>query len=300
MLGFGDRSFAQYCAFAQTVDAALADKGSLPMLGLDTVDRQSSQDFAHWGRRLGDALGIALALSHAPVRPATRPLRLVEAAGGRGWFGLGRRLPRFAVGDLIGITPPGSNVPRYYSIASAGREGVLEICIRKLAGGRCSEFLHAVQPGDQIEGFIRQNPDFRPVGGRKPLIFIGAGTGIAPLAGFVRNNRPGRPAYLFFGARDPASDFLYEGAFRAALDERRLTSLETAFSRVVGGQYVQQKLASRAELLRGLIDAGAHVLVCGSLDMARDVRTTLDAVLAPLALSTAELKSQGRYLEDAY
>ena len=28
--------------------------------------------------------------------------------------------------------------------------------------------------------------------------------------------------------------------------------------------------------------------------------TPLDAVLAPLALSTADLKAQGRYLEDAY
>jgi len=318
VLGFGDRSFAHYCAFAETVDAALADKGSLPVLGLDTVDRQSSQDFAHWGTRLGEALGIDLMLSHAPVRPATRSLRLVgredfgcevqaptailrfEAAGNRGWFGLGSRLPRFAVGDLIGITPPGSSVPRYYSIASASKEGVLEICVRKLSGGPCSEFLHALQPGDQIDGFIRQNPDFRPAGGRKPLILIGAGTGIAPLAGFVRNNRPGRPAYLFFGARHPASDFLYEGAFRTALEERRLSGLETAFSRVVGGQYVQQRLVSQAELLRQLIDAGAQVLVCGGLDMARDVRSTFDAVLAPLALSTAELKSQGRYLEDAY
>lgn len=318
VLGFGDRSFAQYCAFAEAVDAALADKGSLPLLGLDTVDRQSSQDFARWGTRLGEALGIDLMLSYAPPRPATRSLRLVErqdfgcevqaptailrfeAAEDRGWFRVGSRLPLFAVGDLIGITPPGSSVPRYYSIASASKEGVLEICVRKLSGGQCSEFLHRLQPGDQIDGFIRQNPDFRPAGGRKPLILIGAGTGIAPLAGFVRNNRPGRPAYLFFGARHPASDFLYEGAFRTALEERRLSSLETAFSRVVGGQYVQQKLVSQAELLRRLIDAGAQVLVCGGLEMARDVRSTLDAVLAPLALSTAELKSQGRYLEDAY
>ena len=123
---------------------------------------------------------------------------------------------------------------------------------------------------------------------------------MAPLAGFVRNNRPGRPAYLFFGARDPSSDFLYEGDFRAALADRRLSGLETAFSRVVGGQYVQQRLAAQADLLRGLVESGAQVLVCGGLDMAREVRATLDTVLAPLALSTAELKAQGRYLEDAY
>lgn len=318
VLGFGDRSFSQYCAFAEAADAALAEKGSLPLLGLDTVDRQSSQDFARWGSRLGDALGTQLTLSHAPARPASHGLRLVEredfgrevqaptailrfaAIKARNWFGLKARLPRFSVGDLVGITPPGSSVPRYYSIASASREGVLEICVRKQAGGQCSEFLHALVPGDEIGGFIRHNPDFRPSTGSKPLILIGAGAGIAPLAGFVRHNRPGRPAYLFFGARDPASDFLYEETFRTALDERRLTGLLTAFSRVVGGQYVQHRLAAQAEPLRQLIEDGAQVLVCGGIEMAREVRATLDTVLAPLALTTADLKSQGRYLEDAY
>lgn len=318
VLGFGDRSFAQFCAFAETADAALAAKGSLPLLGLSTVDRQSSQDFAAWGVRLGEALGTALDLSHAPARPSTCGLRLIEredfgcevqaptailrfaAVEARGLFGLRRRLPRFAIGDLVGITPPGSSVPRYYSIASASSEGVIEICVRKLSGGHCSEFLHGLAPSDEIDGFIRRNPDFRPVGGRKPLILIGAGTGIAPLAGFVRHNRPGRPAYLFFGARHPDSDFLYQDELRAALDERRLSGIETAFSRVVGGQYVQQRLAGQAELLRRLIDSGAQVLVCGGIEMAHEVRATFDAVLAPLGLSTAELKAQGRYLEDAY
>ena len=318
VLGFGDRSFAQYCAFAEAADSALAAKGSLPLLGLDTVDRQSSQDFARWGTRLGEALGLPLVLSHVPARPPAHGLRLVEredfgcevqaptailrfsAVEARGLFGLKARLPRFAVGDLVGITPPGSTVPRYYSIASASKEGVLEICVRKQAGGQCSEFLHALVPGDEIGGFIRHNPDFRPAPGRKPLILIGAGAGIAPLAGFIGHNRPGRPAYLFFGARDPASDFLYEAAFRKALDERQLNGLLTAFSRVVGGQYVQHRLASQAEPLRQLIEDGAQVLVCGGLEMAREVRATLDTVLAPLSLSTADLKLQGRYLEDAY
>jgi sulfite reductase (NADPH) flavoprotein alpha-component len=318
VLGFGDRSFAQYCAFAEAADAALAHAGSRPLLGLDSVDRQSSQDFARWGTRLGEALGLPLTLSHTPVHPASHGLRLVEredfglevqaptaifrfaAVEARNLFGFRARLPRFAVGDLVGITPPGSSVPRYYSIASASKEGALEICVRKQAGGQCSEFLHALVPGDEIGGFIRHNPDFRPASGRKPVVMIGAGTGVAPLAGFVRNNRPGRPAYLFFGARDPASDFLYEEQFRTAIGEHRLTGLETAFSRVVRGQYVQQRVVAQGELLRGLVENGAQVLVCGGLDMARDVRAALDTVLAPLALTTAELKAQGRYLEDAY
>ncbi len=321
VLGFGDRSFSNYCAFAEAVDAALAATGSTPLLDLGTIDRQSGQDFAQWGRRLGEILGKPLALSHTPARPAAHGLVLVERADfgrevqaptailrfvapeAKSWlarFGIKPRLPRFSVGDLVGILPPGSLVPRYYSLASASREGVLEICVRKQAGGVCSEFLHALSPGEHVEAFIRHNPDFRPAHSKKPLILIGAGSGIAPLAGFVRQNRRKRPTYLFFGARDPASDFLYETELRSAIDDRRLTGLDAAFSRIVGGQYVQERLVAQAELLRRQVEAGAQVMVCGGLEMARGVRATLDTVLAPLGLTTSMLKAQGRYLEDAY
>ena len=40
-------------------------------LGLGTVDRQSPQDFARWGRALGEAMGIPLDLAHQPVLPDT-------------------------------------------------------------------------------------------------------------------------------------------------------------------------------------------------------------------------------------
>jgi sulfite reductase (NADPH) flavoprotein alpha-component len=321
VLGFGDRSFAQYCAFAEATEMALKESGAEAFVGFDTIDRQSSQDFARWGTKLGEALGLPLALVHTPARPASRDLVLVEREDFGcevqaptavlrfkapeptslfGKLGIGGGLPRFKAGDLIGIMPPGSDVPRYYSLASSSRDGTLEICVRKQSGGLCSEFLHGLAPGDRIEGFVRRNPDFRPAGGNRPLILIGAGAGVAPLAGFVRHNRPGRPAYMFFGTRHPRSDYLYEQELATALEDHRLTGLDVAFSRVSGGQYVQQRLAVEGDLLRQLVSAGAQILVCGGLDMAREVRATLDAVLQPLALTTADLKSRGRYLEDAY
>jgi len=60
-----------------------------------------------------------------------------------------------------------------------------------------------------VQGFIRHNPEFRPARNRKPVILIGAGTGIGPLAGFARNNRTGRAMHLWFGARHPDSDLFY-------------------------------------------------------------------------------------------
>ena len=280
------------------------------------IDRQSAGEFAAWGEMLGAKLGAPLTLTHIPELPPMRTLVLAErelygmevqapaavlrfaVPKTKGWFRRG--LPHFEVGDLVGIVPPGSKVPRYYSLASASRDGVLEICVSKQVGGLCSEYLHGLAPGDAIEVFIRSNPDFRPLGGKRPLILVGAGAGIAPLAGFIRQNRRHKPIHLFFGARHPNSDFLYRDEFEAALEDGRLTALNTNFSRVLGGGYVQDRLAAEAEAIRMLVRQGAQIMVCGGRDMASGVRQAFDKCLAPLGLSTDALKQKGLYLEDAY
>lgn len=317
VLGFGDQSFSQFCGFAARVDAALEAKGLVRLLPLATVDRQSVGHFAAWGKSLGARLGLPVVLNHVATRPATSKLVLVERTlygmevqapvavlkfsapqSRRGQFG--RRLPRFEVGDLVGIVPPGADAPRYYSLASASRDGVLEICVRKQSGGLCSEFLHSLVPGEAIDSFIRPNPDFRPKAGRRPLILIGAGAGVAPLAGFIRHNRHRRAVHLFFGGRDPASDFLYRDDLQTALDEGRLTSLNTRFSRVMGGGYVQDLVSEEAEAVRRLVQQGAQIMVCGGRDMANGVRGAIETCLAPLGLSVDGLKQKGLYLEDSY
>lgn len=192
-------------------------------------------------------------------------------------------------------------MPRFYSLASASADGLVEICVRLRPDGVCSPLLHALEPGDRIAAFIRANPVFRPVAGRAPLILIGAGAGIGPLAGLVRANTARRPVHLYWGGRSPASDFLYEHELAAHLAERRLTSLSTAFSRdPAGSAYVQDRLAADAPRLRELVRDGAQILVCGGRDMADGVTRALDRVLTPLGLDLKTLKADGRYVEDVY
>jgi sulfite reductase (NADPH) flavoprotein alpha-component len=191
-------------------------------------------------------------------------------------------------------------MPRFYSLASGARDGILEICVRKQPGGVCSTFLHGLRPGDCIEAFIQPNPHFRPASGKAPVILIGAGTGIGPLAGFIRNNTGKHPMYLYWGGRDPESDFLYEPELRDYLADRRLTQLHTAFSRVANGQRVQNRLMDDADNMRTLIDNGGQILVCGSSAMAGSVRQALDDLLAPLNMSVQQLKASGRYREDVF
>lgn len=319
VVGFGDRQFPRFCQFARDVDAALMRKGWASLMPLETINRQSPQEFARWGEVLSAALGEELRLEHVPERPRTHALTLVERIdygmevqaptcvlrfalpkssvlgrlGGRGW-------PRFSAGDLLAVLPPGSTVPRFYSLASSAGDTFVEICVRKRPGGLCSSLLHGLRIGDSIEAFVQVNPSFRPARGRKPVILIGAGTGIGPLAGFIRANGGRRPMHLYFGGRDPASDFLYRREITGWLDDRRLTALCSIFSRVKGGGYVQDRLRVDGDRLRTLVADGAQVVVCGGRDMAAGVTEVLGELLAPAGLTPATLRVEGRYVEDVY
>nr|BFE97597.1 hypothetical protein GCM10020185_81330 [Pseudomonas brassicacearum subsp. brassicacearum] len=67
VLGFGDRQFAQFCQFAHQVQEALLQAGGTPLIGLETINRQSSQEFARWGHAVGEVLGHDLTLIHTPT-----------------------------------------------------------------------------------------------------------------------------------------------------------------------------------------------------------------------------------------
>jgi sulfite reductase (NADPH) flavoprotein alpha-component len=319
VLGFGDRSFPAFCAFAEDFEKAAVKSGWSLLLPMDQVDRQSPQDFARWGRNLGAALGLPLELNHQPVSPRATALTLVsrrdygEALQAPAailrfalpkpglWLRLtGRGFGRFQAGDLLGIVPEGASLPRYYSLASGSKDGFVEIAVRKHQGGLCSGQLISLKLGQTVMGFLRPNPEFKPDNRKTPLILIGAGTGIGPLAGFIRAQGAQRPIHLWFGARHPDTDFLYADELSQWSDEGRLSSLHTAFSRSGQCNYVQDALRQDAQSLRDLVANGAKIMVCGGRDMGDGVRQAIIDVLAPLGDSATNLKLQGRYAEDVY
>ena len=315
VLGFGDRQYPAFCAFAEALEQTLRARGWPALLPLECIHQQSSQQFTRWGQALAQALGEPLVLDYVPRVPSTTALTLVARQGYRehsdeptailrfAWpaQGGGARLGHFAAGDLVGILAPGSAVPRYYSLASGSQDGFLEICVRLLPGGLCSTHLLGLQPGDSIAAFIRSNPGFALPRTRRPVLLIGAGTGVAPLAGFIRRNDRHTPMHLYFGGRDPAQDFYFGPEIQRWLGEGRLASVQTVFSRIPeGGGYVQDALRRDAERVRALLAQGTLVRVCGSRAMAKGVAEALDAILAPLHLSVAQLKAKERYAEDIF
>lgn len=320
VLGFGDRQYPAFCAYAEALEKMLRAQGWPALLPLESIHQQSSQQFARWGRCLSQALGEPLVLDHVLRLPPTTVLTLVarqDYPGGTGeptailrfsWpeQGVmtrlrGQGLSRFSAGDLVGIVPPGSAVPRFYSLASSSDDGFLEICVRLMPGGLCSTHLLGLQPGEPVAAFIRSNSGFAQPRKRRPLLLIGAGVGVAPLAGFIRGNQRHTPMHLYFGGRDPTQDFYFGPDIECWRGEGRVARVQTAFSRVPdGGGYVQDALRHDAERVRELVMQGAIARVCGSRAMAHGVCDALDEVLAPLNLSVAQLKTKERYAEDIF
>jgi cytochrome P450/NADPH-cytochrome P450 reductase len=104
------------------------------------------------------------------------------------------------------------------------------------------------------------------------MIMIGAGTGLAPLRGFLQERAQQRAqgapvarSLLFAGCHGPETDQLYADEL-AAFEARGLVVVENAFSRSPGSErrYVQDAMRARADDVRALLQQDAAVFVCGN------------------------------------
>lgn len=214
---------------------------------------------------------------------------------------------------------------RLYSVASSlaahhGETHILVGAVRWRSHGHdrrgvASTFLaDRRKVGDSLPIYVKPNRHFRlPADDRRPIVMIGAGTGIAPFRGFLAE-RAAREAkgksWLVFGERNYTFDFLYQLEWQQHLATGALGRLDVAFSRDQPEKvYVQHRLWERRfELLRW-IGEGAHLYVCGDeKGLGRDVDATLGRILAEGRKGDAEagraelaaLAKAGRYQRDVY
>ncbi|MFD0899769.1 bifunctional cytochrome P450/NADPH--P450 reductase [Actinomadura sediminis] len=234
------------------------------------------------------------------------------------------RFPAVTLPLPVFLETTGPIRPRYYSISSApaadpGRVrltvGLVDGPARSGTGryrGTCSGYLAGLAPGEVFYGHVRTPaPPFRlPADPSVPLILIGPGTGIAPLRGFLderaRTGATG-PIELFTGCRHPGHDRLY-GTELDAWQDAGLVRVHTAFSALPGHpiRFVQEAVAAEADRVWALLEAGAHIYVCGDgLRMAPAVRETLarihtDRTGGDGARWLDALASEGRFHQDIF
>lgn len=223
--------------------------------------------------------------------------------------------------------------PRYYSISSSPRihgEGVAHVSvgsqIRDVPGmpgrtfrGMSSHYVHSLRERDRINVFLDRAEGFHLQDDvTKPMIFVSAGTGYAPMRAFLwerlamkRDGVALAEAVLFNGIRSSKLDYIYRDEIELCVREGALDHLYVAMSREVPGQrdYVQDRIVAAGPLVWKLVNDGAYVYVCGSQAMRDDVRAAfvdvfahhgkMPATVADQFLTDLE-KSENRYRPDVW
>jgi len=207
---------------------------------------------------------------------------------------------------------------RYYSISSSPLVNPHELSItvgvlknphssgKGVFRGICSNYLESLNPGDFIRVGILDSHFRLPEDSSIPMIWIGAGTGIAPYRSFIQSRSilqdQGRQlgkCILIAGCREPGYDQLYAQEWIEA-ERKGLIKVYWAFSRnIVDGvllkTYVQDVVESNKPELTELINAGANIYVCG------DGETIGKSI--PIAFGEelfTRLRSENRVYEDIW
>jgi ferredoxin-NADP reductase len=175
--------------------------------------------------------------------------------------------------DIRLTAPDGYAAMRSYSIASApSSTGILELAVERLQNGEVSPFFHDVaQVGDEIE--LRG-----PLGGHfiwpdaaaRPVLLIGAGSGVAPLSAMIRHrSATGQrvPTALLMSTRT-REDTLFGDELLAAEKSDPDFSFALALTRERPARSTdfghRIDAAMVAEVAARLPSPPGHVFVCGS------------------------------------
>ncbi|WP_105103830.1 NADPH cytochrome P450 oxidoreductase family protein [Microbulbifer pacificus] len=199
---------------------------------------------------------------------------------------------------------------REYSVASCGEEKALKLIVRQqfrpsgehgVGSGWLTEYCEV---GELFAGDLRENRNCHTSDHSRPLLLIGAGSGLAGLRAQLAE-RAGAPdaglVWLVFGERCPDTDRPLSRELDTWLRQGTLSRCDRIFSRRAHTEfrYVQDFLAAQSAELCSFISRGADIYVCGNrTGMGAGVHRVLEQLLGEVELDV--LLQSGRYRRDLY
>jgi ring-1,2-phenylacetyl-CoA epoxidase subunit PaaE len=201
---------------------------------------------------------------------------------------------RFTQGQYLTLRQhiDGEDVRRSYSICAGLDDGELRVGVRRVNGGRFSNWLHGhLKAGDTIECMPPQGRFFAPLAPQETRHYVGiaGGSGITPILSIMKTvlQREPKSAFtLIYGNRRAASTMFKEEL--EDLKNRYLTrlSLHHVFSDEIVDSPLGQGMLDRvkiAEFMGRVIDPASisHAFVCGPYSMNDEGEAALLAAGVP-------------------
>ncbi|KAK0486339.1 fatty acid hydroxylase [Armillaria novae-zelandiae] len=213
-----------------------------------------------------------------------------------------------SLGAFLQMLPPMR--VRQYSISSSPLWNPQRVTLtgeERAFLGVASNYLSSLVPGERVRMVVRKcSPLFRlPSDPTVPIVMFCAGSGIAPMRGFMQeramqkiSGRDVGKAFLFYGCRSPEVDYLY--------GEDDLKEWER-LGVVEDSGYVQDRVWHDREVVNDAYHAGAKFFTCGSGQVAKGIKNKLVEILQiqhgldqDQAVEKFQQITQGRYATDIF
>lgn len=208
---------------------------------------------------------------------------------------------RFTQGQYLTLRADvgGEDLRRSYSICAGVDDGELRVGVRKVNGGKFSNWVNSqLKAGDTIQVFPPQGRFFVPVDAKAVRHYVGiaGGSGITPILSIMKTvlaQEPGSRFTLIYGNRRQASTMFKEeiedlkNEYLTRLSLHHVFSDEVVDSPLMGGIMNREKIAA---FLATLVDpAGiSHAFICGPFQMNDE---------AEAALLAAGVKAEAIHIE---
>lgn len=310
VLGFGSKAYPDYCAYAAEIDQLLASQQWADrFLDLHTVNDKSVDEFVKWVHHWAEKSLIALATARAVYSAKVAGLKKFKVVSKTSATEDNQTFKvllkpassiRFQSGDLLAIYPAGDNRERFYSIGN--NKGMIQLMVKLLPNGLGSSFLHQLEENTILKARVMSNPNFHFPSSAPAVTMIANGTGIAPFLGMIMSNSAQTPIHLYAGFRNSNSLTQQYQQFAAGeIEKKQLRKFDIAFSREQQSQYVMDLIRRDAAKFIDLLENKGVVMICGSLNMQKDVEKVLEELsIAKNNKSINHYKENNQILTDCY
>lgn len=309
VVGFGSKSYPDFCGFAREIDTELAKKKwAEPLLDIHTINEKSAEEFVDWAKDWSFKTGIPLSTTPSIYNEIPKGLQKLKVLNKTSISDTEHSFlltlqaginAKFTSGDLLAIYPANDNRERLYSIGN--QDGNIQLVVKLHPSGLGSSYLYGLEKGSILKARIIKNQAFHFPKKASKVAFISNGTGIAPFLGMMEQNKKKTEIHSYCGFRNETETvsgykkFAYE-----MIQKRQLQSFHLALSREANHFYVMDLIKRDADFFMDLLSQGGIIMICGSLAMQKDVESALDEILVQTALTISDYKVKGQIVTDCY